>query len=244
MHPGNLFVDISNPKAPRYIGVDFGIMGQLSKQDQAYIAQNLLAFFERDYGEVARLHIESGWVPKDTRAEQFASAIRTIAEPIFEKPINEISFGLSLLKLIQVARDFKMPMQPQLMLLQKTIMGVEALGRNLYPDLNLWDTAYPLIKKWVKEQKGPKPLLRRIRQQWQPNLDALIDLPVNLERYLKQTANTQPNIVTKKNGAWLFVLGFAIMIGGVTSLYYEYHSAPIIISAGLALLLLIAWHNQ
>ncbi len=236
MHPGNLFIDTTNPESPRYIGVDFGIMGQLSEQDQAYIAENLLAFFKRDYNQVARLHIESGWVPADTRLEQFASSIRAIAEPIFQKPINEISFGLLFLRLIQVARKYKMPVQPQLLLLQKTIISIESLGRNLYPKLNLWDTAYPLIEKWVKEQKGPKQIWRRLRYQWQPNINALIDLPVNLERYLKQPPANRLTPESPNKKPRLFILGFITALVGVTSLHYGTHSAPFIITAGLALI--------
>ena len=238
MHPGNLFVDITNPQEPVYVGVDFGIMGQLSDTDQTYIAENFLAFFKRDYREVARLHIESGWVPSHVRIDQFESAIRAIAEPIFQKPLSEISFGLSLLKLIQVAREYQMPVQPQLMQLQKTLIGIEALGRNLYPDLDLWATAQPLLEKWVREKKSPKHLFKKICGQWRENLDCLIDLPVNLNRYLNNPVPA-PIVETpkKQHRNLLFLTGALTTLAGIVSLCYQVHQAPIILSVGLALII-------
>ncbi len=162
MHPGNIFVDTSNPDDPTYLGVDFGIMGTLNPVDQEYLAQNLLAFFKRDYRRVATLHIESGWVPTDTRVDQFESAIRTVCEPIFEKPLKDISFGQLLLRLFQTAERFNMEVQPQLMLLQKTLLNVESLGRQIYPDLDLWVTAKPFLQKFVSKQKGLLPLVKDI----------------------------------------------------------------------------------
>jgi ubiquinone biosynthesis protein len=159
MHPGNIFV------APdgRYIGVDFGIMGTLTSEDQRYLAENLLAFFHRDYRRVAELHVESGWVPRTTRIDEFESAIRTVCEPIWEKPLSEISFGHFLLRLFQVARRFDMEVQPQLVLLQKTLLNIEGLGRMLYPQLDLWSTAKPFMERWMQEQVGPKAFLRHVR---------------------------------------------------------------------------------
>ncbi|MFO1418422.1 MAG: ubiquinone biosynthesis regulatory protein kinase UbiB [Methylotetracoccus sp.] len=161
MHPGNIFVV---PEA-RYIAVDFGIVGSLSRSDQYYIAENLLAFFNRDYRRVAEMHVESGWVPATTRIEEFESAIRTVSEPIFEKPLSEISFGQVLLRLFQVARRFDMEVQPQLVLLQKTLLNIEGLGRQLYPQLDLWATAKPFLERWVKQQIGPQATLQKIRTQ-------------------------------------------------------------------------------
>jgi ubiquinone biosynthesis protein len=160
MHPGNIFV------APdgRYIGVDFGIMGTLTSGDQRYLAENLLAFFHRDYRRVAELHVESGWVPRTTRIDEFESAIRTVCEPIWEKPLSEISFGHFLLRLFQVARRFDMEVQPQLVLLQKTLLNIEGLGRMLYPQLDLWSTAKPFMERWMREQVGPKAFLRHVRE--------------------------------------------------------------------------------
>jgi len=164
MHPGNVFVDISTPADPKYIGIDCGIVGSLSQEDQNYLAQNLLAFFNRDYHLVAKLHVESGWVPATTRVNEFEAAIRSVCEPIFERPISEISFGLLLVRLFQTARRFDMTVQPQLVLLQKTLLNIEGLGRQLYPQLDLWQTAKPFLETWVKEQVGPKRLLKAIAQ--------------------------------------------------------------------------------
>ena len=175
MHPGNLFVDTSDPQKPRYIGVDFGIMGTLSPTDQRYLAENMLAFFNRDYRRVAMLHVASGWVPRDTRIDQMESAIRTVSEPLFEQPLAEIAFGQVLLRLFQVAERFHMRVQPQLLLLQKTLLNVEALGRQLYPELNLWETAQPHLARFVREQKGLKRLL----------CEAVRDLPEQMEQALK-----------------------------------------------------------
>ena len=173
MHPGNIFV------APdgRYIGVDFGIMGTLTTEDQRYLAENLLAFFHRDYRRVAELHVESGWVPRTTRIDEFESAIRTVCEPIWEKPLSEISFGHFLLRLFQVARRFDMEVQPQLVLLQKTLLNIEGLGRTLYPQLDLWTTAKPFMERWMRERVGPQAFLRRIRASLPELSEALPAMP-------------------------------------------------------------------
>lgn len=164
MHPGNIFVSKQHPNDPQYICIDFGIVGTLNQTDQYYLAENLLAFFNRDYIKVANLHIASGWVPDNCRPEEFASAIRTVCEPIFEKPLKDISFGLLILRLFQVARRFHMIVQPQLILLQKTLLAVEGLGRQIYPDLDLWQTAKPFLHKWVKQQMGPKVFLKHCKE--------------------------------------------------------------------------------
>ncbi len=161
MHPGNIFVDPSNG---RYIAVDFGIMGSLNPSDQRYLAENFLAFFNRDYRRVAQLHVDSGWVAKDTRLDEFEAAIRTVCEPIFDKPLKEISFGHLLLRLFQTARRFNMEVQPQLVLLQKTLLNIEGLGRQLYPELDLWKTAKPFLERWMAEQIGPRALWRHLRE--------------------------------------------------------------------------------
>lgn len=164
MHPGNIFVSEENPSDPSYIAVDFGIVGTLTDEDRHYLSQNLLAFFEQDYYKVARLHVDSGWVPADTRIEEFESSIRTVCEPIFEKPLEEISFGQVLLRLFQTARRFQMEVQPQLVLLQKTLLNVEGLGRQLYPQLDLWKTARPILKGFMIEQNSPLTVLRDIQR--------------------------------------------------------------------------------
>ncbi|MDQ5930216.1 MAG: ubiquinone biosynthesis protein [Bacteroidota bacterium] len=163
MHPGNIFVSREHPENPQYLCVDFGIVGTLNERDKYYLAENLLAFFNRDYQRVADLHIASGWVAKDTRAEDFASAIRTVCEPIFEKPLKDISFAQLMMRLFQVARRFHMEVQPQLVLLQKTLLAVEGLGRQIYPDLDLWQTGKPFLEKWVKEQVGIKALIKHCK---------------------------------------------------------------------------------
>ena len=165
MHPGNIFVSPDG----QYIAVDFGIMGSLNTSDQRYLAENFLAFFNRDYRRVAELHVKSGWVSSDTRVEEFEAAIRTVCEPIFDKPLKEISFGQLLLRLFQTARRFNMQVQPQLVLLQKTLLNIEGLGRQLYPDLDLWQTAKPFLEEWIKDQIGPRAMMREVQKnipQW------------------------------------------------------------------------------
>lgn len=184
MHPGNLFVDVKDPKNPKYLGVDFGIMGTLSQRDQHYLAENLMAFFTRDYKEVALLHIRSGWVPADTRIDQFESAIRTVCEPIFEKPLKDISFGTLLLRLFQTADQFQMEIQPQFLLLQKTLLSIEGLGRQLYPELNLWETAHPLIEEWITQQRSLKTLFNNVMKDFTKSADVLMKIPVLLHDIL------------------------------------------------------------
>ncbi len=162
MHPGNIFVEVDDPDNPRYAAVDFGIVGTLEDGDRRYLAENFLAFFDRDYHRVAQLHVNSGWVPVNTRVDELESAFRTVCEPIFNKPIKDISFGQVLLRLFQVARRFDMEVQPQLMLLQKTLVQIEGLGRELYPDLDLWETGQPVLKKWMLAQTGPKATAERV----------------------------------------------------------------------------------
>ena len=163
MHPGNIFVDINNPRDPRYIAIDCGIVGSLDQEDQNYLARNLLAFFNRDYRQVAKLHVSSGWVPAHTRVNEFEAAIRTVCEPIFEKPLKDISFGQFLVRLFQTARRFDMEVQPQLVLLQKTLLNIEGLGRQLYPELDLWSTAHPYLENWMRERIAPPNLFKAIQ---------------------------------------------------------------------------------
>ena len=177
MHPGNIFVDVTEPDDPRYIAVDFGIIGTLSPSDQHYLAENFLAFFRHDYRRVAELHIESGWVPAGTRVDEFESAIRTVSEPIFDRPLKDISFGLFLLSLFQTARRFDMEVQPQLMLLQKTLLNIEGLGRQLDPDLDLWATAKPYLEDWMRERLGPDAALRKMKENLPRWIHRLPDVP-------------------------------------------------------------------
>ena len=184
MHPGNIFV------APdgRYIALDFGIIGTLTAEDQRYLAENLLAFFHRDYRRVAELHVESEWVPRTTRVDELESAIRTVCEPIWEKPLAEISFGHFLLRLFQVARRFDMEVQPQLVLLQKTLLNIEGLGRMLYPQLDLWRTAKPFMERWMRERAGPQAVLRKLKDALPAWSEALPQLPQLAQRALTEAA--------------------------------------------------------
>jgi ubiquinone biosynthesis protein len=174
MHPGNIFVDISDPANPKYAAVDFGIIGTLDDRDRRYLAENFLAFFDRDYHRVARLHVDSGWVPAGTRVDEFESAIRTVCEPIFNKPLKEISFGQVLIRLFSIARSFNMEVQPQLVLLQKTLLNIEGLGRQLYPDLDLWQTGAPVLREWMEERTGPQAMAARLRQEL-PEIRYMVD---------------------------------------------------------------------
>jgi len=177
MHPGNIFVDASDPADPRYIAVDCAIVGSLSDADQYYLARNLLAVFRRDYREVAELHVECGWVPPSTRVQDFESAMRAVCEPVFERPISEISFGQLLIYLFSTARRFDMEVQPSLVLLQKTLLNIEGLGRQLYPQLNLWDTAQPYLERWVQERYSPQSVFRRLQRHLPSWLEQLPEVP-------------------------------------------------------------------
>lgn len=193
MHPGNIFVDLP----AKYIAVDFGIVGSLSLSDQHYLAENFLAFFNRNYRKVAEMHVQSGWVASTTRIEEFESAIRSVCEPIFEKPLKDISFGQLLLRLFQTARRFDMYVQPQLVLLQKTLLNIEGLGRQLYPELDLWQTAKPFLEKWFQERMGPKAKLTKLIKQFPefaeqfPEIPSLIYKALDNAAYANQRAEMQ-----------------------------------------------------
>ncbi len=195
MHPGNIFVDLP----AKYLAVDFGIVGTLSLSDQRYLAENFMAFFNRDYRRVAEMHVESGWVPGNTRIEEFESAIRCVCEPIFEKPLGEISFGLLLLRLFQTARRFDMVVQPQLVLLQKTLLNIEGLGRQLYPELDLWQTAKPFLEKWFHERLSPKTTVKKLSQQFPEWLEQFPEMPNLVYKSLQNAAQTQEQIEAQNN---------------------------------------------
>ena len=177
MHPGNIFVDVQDPKDPHYIALDCAIIGQLSERDQDYLARNLLAFFNRDYRQVARLHLESGWVPQNTDEAEFERVIREVCDPIFAKPLTEISFGNFLVDLFRTAAEFDMEIQPQLVLLQKTLLYVEGVGRQLYPQLDLWETAKPFMERWMGERVGPLATMRRFAERAPDVFEQLPRLP-------------------------------------------------------------------
>jgi ubiquinone biosynthesis protein len=186
MHPGNIFVSYEHPTNPAYLAVDFGIVGTLSPSDQRYLAENFVAFFHRDYRRVAELHLESGWVPPETRVDEFESAIRTVCEPIFQRPLSEISLGHLLLRLFQTARRFNMEIQPQLVLLQKTLLNIEGLGRQLDPELDLWETAKPFLDRWMDEQIGMRAMIRGLRKHLPTTAEKLPELPEMVYSLLDQ----------------------------------------------------------
>ncbi len=232
LHPGNIFVPEKNPEDPTYITVDFGIVGSLSQNDQRYIAENMIAFFNRDYQRVAELHIACGWLPPDTRIDQFEGAIRAVSEPIFEQPLRDISFGKLLMSLFQVARRFHINIQPQLILLQKTLLSIEGLSRQLAPDLDLWASASPQIQKWLKRQVGPKAFLKRIRDNLPLWSEQFPEMPTLIYEVLKEKKHQQElfrfaqdnNVLLqskKQTSKWIYFLSGVVttlVIGSVVFL--------------------------
>lgn len=200
MHPGNIFVQLDDPGNPRYAAVDFGIVGTLQPRDQHYLAENFLAFFERDYARVAALHIESGWVPRSARVDELESAVRTVCEPIFNKPLKEISFAQVLLRLFETARRFDMQIQPQLVLLQKTLLNIEGLGRQLYPELDLWKTAQPVLKQWMRERMSPRAVLKRMRTHLPDTIEALKQLPQIFQDTVRDAAEGRLRLEVENPG--------------------------------------------
>ncbi|EMQ2083504.1 TPA: ubiquinone biosynthesis regulatory protein kinase UbiB [Yersinia enterocolitica] len=225
MHPGNIFVSYEHPHDPLYIGIDCGIVGSLNKADKRYLAENFIAFFNRDYRRVAELHVDSGWVPRDTNVEDFEFAIRTVCEPIFEKPLAEISFGHVLLNLFNTARRFNMEVQPQLVLLQKTLLYVEGLGRQLYPQLDLWTTAKPFLESWLRDQVGLPAFIRALKEKapfWAekfPELPELVYDSLQQHKLLQQSVDkltTQMQGQQQRQGQsrYLFGVGATLLVSG------------------------------
>lgn len=217
MHPGNIFVNPSLPNDPQYMAVDFGIVGSLSQEDQTYLARILLAFFNRDYRQIAQLHVDCGWLPADTKVHEFEGAIRGVSEPIFSKPLAEISFAQVLLGLFQTARRFNMQVQPQLVLLQKTMLNIEGLGRQLYPQLNLWETAQPILEEWFKRQVSPKQVYRQLKQEWPDLVQQLPYLPGLVHDALQQSAHPLPITESVKKGPkakghWSGLIGLVFVL--------------------------------
>ena len=250
MHPGNVFVDISNPKQPSYQALDCAIMGSLSSADQFYIARNLLAIFNRDYRQVAELHIRSGWVAKDTPVNEFTGAIRSVCEPIFQRPLDEISLGHILVSLFATARRFNMEVQPSLVLLQKTLLNIEGLGRQLYPQLDLWTTAKPFLEKWLKNRYSPKSMIKQMKRHIPDWLEYLPQIPPLIFDVLqsKQASNdaavtvelapTKSKVLTGRLGA--------AAVGAGIGLAFPHWAEPVmqlpgssLILAGLGLLILL-----
>ena len=196
MHPGNIFVLTEDPARPRYAAIDFGIMGTLDPRDQHYLAENFLAVFQRDYRRVALLHVESGWVPPGTRIDEMESAIRTVCEPIFDRPLQDISFGHLLLRLFEISRRFDMQIQPQLMLLQKTLFNIEGLGRDLYPQLDIWNTATPILREWMRERTSIGRLAKGLWRQLPEVLESIQSLPAVLKESVRRVRerDTHPEV--------------------------------------------------
>lgn len=225
MHPGNIFVDATNPKSPTYIAIDCAIMGSLSSEDQFYMARNLLAMFQRDYRLVAELHIRSGWVPKDTSINDFTGAIRSVCEPIFQRPLKEISLGHMLIDLFTTARRFNMEVQPSLVLLQKTLLNIEGLGRQLYPDLDLWETAQPYLEKWLKDRYSPKSMFNQLKRYAPDWLEHFPQIPPMIFQALKAAQYSesgeiakQTNATQQTNSVWTkcaIAIGFSSIGGGL-----------------------------
>jgi len=229
MHPGNIFVLLDDPSQPRYAAVDFGIVGTLDLRDQRYLAENFLAVFNRDYRRVATLHVQSGWVPPDTRIDEMESAVRTICEPIFDRPLKEIYFGTVLLRLFEALRRFNGQIQPQLLLLQKTLLNVEGLGRQLYPELDIWQTASPVLRRWMRERLSPRNVLQEIRRGWPDALEILKALPPLAKRMVERAqdgrlllpVDLQPvdrlrlQSAEQRDRTDSIIVGAALMLGGV-----------------------------
>jgi ubiquinone biosynthesis protein len=254
MHPGNIFVNPANPAQPQYIAVDFGIVGSLSPRDQQYLAESFVAFFNRDYRRVARLHVESGWVSPGTRIDEMESAFRTVCEPIFNRPLKDISFGQFLVRLFTVARRFDMNVQPQLILLQKTLLNIEGLGRDLYPDLDLWETAQPILEDWMRERISGRAIIERLREQLPDVSETIQEFPQVIHAILQRAAEGRLQVELKRpdldplqdemragrQQRWANGCGSATLIGGV--LWIGFGSAPALLgwallAAGIGFLL-------
>ena len=264
MHPGNIFISTEHPQDPQYLAVDFGIMGTLSPNDQHYLAQNFLAFFRRDYRQVAVLHIESGWVPPQTRIEEFEAAIRSVCEPIFNKPLRDISFAHLLLRLFQTASQFKMEIQPQLLLLQKTLFNIEGLGRKLYPDLDLWTTAKPFLERSVRKRYSKRVLLKQVMERMPSLINDLMVLPELARTVLEQEKKQQVlnewrerTVVEypahKKNSGTFFIgvattllatAGLSMLLGGEYTLPAFWYKSLVVASAASLLISLLLRKNS
>ena len=259
MHPGNIFVLIDEPRRPRYAAVDFGIVGTLDPRDQHYLAENFLAVFDRDYRRVAMLHVESGWVPPNTRVDEMESAVRTVCEPVFDRPLQDISFGNILLRLFEISRRFDMEVQPQLILLQKTLLNIEGLGRELYPQLDIWSTASPILREWMRERVSPRQVLKSLRRQAPDLIEAARALPALIkgvvERARGGTLKMQidaPAIEAleaqiRRNGRRrdAITIGSAILLGGLVWLGAGVGTPwpGWVLSVGGAIGLVVAWRR-
>ena len=257
MHPGNVFVSYETPEDPRWIGIDCGIVGTLNREDKRYLAENLLAFFHRDYRKVAELHVDSGWVPSSVDVNDFEFAIRTVCEPIFEKPLAEISFGHVLVNLFATARKFDMTVQPQLVLLQKTLLYIEGLGRQLYPQLDLWDTAKPFLERWIKEQMGPQAVFSAVKQRapfWAEKLPELPELlfdtltkagkqQIKMERLFVQAEQFSQRQSQSAKGRYLLTVGGVIMVCAAIVYQPQTETLAVALVACATVLLTLGWYK-
>ena len=243
MHAGNIFVDDNG----KWIAIDFGIMGTLTQSDKHYLGQMLLGFFNRDYDIIAKAHLRAGWIPVDTNPIEFEQAIRVVCEPIFAKPISEISFGNVLMQLFQTVRRFEMPVQPQLVLLYKTLLNIEGLGRQLYPQLNLWDTAKPFLENWMKQQLSPKGLIEDFQRDWPqirtllPQLPQLLKDTIENQAAAKKTISPKPTSLQTKLGIGAIISGIAYsLVSQHTALVNTAYSeiGPWVAAIGVILVLL------
>ncbi len=250
MHPGNIFVSFDHPEDPQYIAIDCGIVGSLNKADKRYLAENFIAFFNRDYRRVAELHVDSGWVPHDTNVEDFEFAIRTVCEPIFEKPLAEISFGHVLMNLFNTARRFNMEVQPQLVLLQKTLLYVEGVGRQLYPQLDLWKTAKPFLEDWIKGQIGIPAILRALKEKapyWaekMPELPEMVFESLTHHKHLRHSVERLTSDIKQERrqqhqSRYLFGMGATLILSGTAVLVTR--PTLDLLSAGLLAGGLVVW---
>ena len=240
MHPGNVFVDVSNPNKPLYAAVDFGIVGSLSEKDLRYLARSFSSFINKDYKKIAQLFIQSGWVPKDTREDEFEASIRTVCDPIADKPLKDISFGQLLLRLFQTARDFKMENQPQLVQLEKTLLNIEGLGRQLYPELDFISAAGPVLKDWESKQTDFKALLKKIQNDGPEIRESLEQLPQFARQLIDEGySNRLPDnteLKTILGSIYKSIIGMGVLISGIIMLSYTLSIASIFIVLGLMIL--------
>ncbi len=256
MHPGNIFISREHPEDPFYIGLDCGIMGTLNDTDKRYLAENFLAFFNRDYRRIAQLYVESGWVSADTDIQAFEQAVKVVCEPMFNKPLDEISFGHVLLELFRTARRFHIVVQPQLVLLEKTLLYIEGLGRQLYPQLDLWQTAKPFLEQWMAEQVGPKAMFKKVQTQLPFWSDKLPEFPELIYDNLKLGRNllgAQQQMLDKylkhqqkaHKSNYLLITSAILLICGTISLSQDATLWPSYVSMGAgAILWFIGWRSR
>ncbi|MFP5413578.1 MAG: ubiquinone biosynthesis regulatory protein kinase UbiB [Gammaproteobacteria bacterium] len=258
MHPGNIFVDVREPRRPSYVAVDCAVIGILSDSDQYYLARNMLAIFRRDYRQVAELHLQSGWVPEGTPVVELESAVRTVCEPRFQRPLKDISLAYLLIDLFRVARRFDAEIQPSLVLLQKTLLNIEGLGRQLYPDLDLWQTAHPFLERWLRERFKPTRLLERLKRHGPESLEQFPQVPQlmfdalkrveGIERVLRERAHTEAPSGRRNATLGALCVGTAAgMLFAASPVAADTLKAASLALAGFGVLLLLArrsWDNR